>query len=143
MARFIAQIIPKPKTIFLVDGLGAFATASILFLVQGQFQDYFGMPSEILSLLSIIAFTFTVYSILCFLFLKKNWGIFLKAIMTANLLYCYLTTSLLIHHRFMLTNMGLIYFIAEIVVIGGLVFIESQTLLLGNQKKGKIGIEKK
>jgi hypothetical protein len=121
MARFIAQFIRKPKAIFLVDGLGAFATASILFLVQWRFREHFGMPREIISLLSIIAFTFAVYSILCFLFLKRNWGIFLMAIVIANLLYCCLT-------------IGLIYFLAEIAVIVGLVFVELQILKLINQK---------
>jgi hypothetical protein len=143
MPKIFALFAQKPKTIFLVDGLGALGTASLLLLVLIKFQKYFGMPSETLSLLSIIAFTFTAYSILCFLFLKKNWGMFLKAIMIANLFYCCLTTGLLIHYRSLLTNMGLTYFIAEIVVIGGLLFVESQTLVLGNQKKGKIRIEKK
>jgi hypothetical protein len=134
MVRFFDQFIPKPKAIFLVDGLGAFFTASFLFLVLIKFQEYFGMPSEILSLLSITAFTFATYSILCFLFLKKNWGIFLKAIMVANLLYCCLTMGLVIYYHSALTTIGLTYFIAEIAVIVGLVLVELQTFKLINQK---------
>ena len=134
MLRIFTQSILKPKTIFLVDGLGAFATASILFIVQWRFQEYFGMPEERLSLLSMIAIAFAVYSFSCFLFLNRNWRIFLKAIMTANLLYCCLTTGLGIYYYSTLSIVGLTYFLAEIAVIVGLVYIEFQTLKMGIQK---------
>lgn len=134
MLRTSTQLILKPKTIFLVDGLGALATASILFLVQWRFQEYFGMSQEILSLLSLIAFAFAVFSIYCFLFLNRDWPIFLKTIMTANLLYCCLTTGLIIYYYSTLTIVGLTYFLAEIAVIAGLVYIEFQRLKIGNQK---------
>ncbi|NOS55771.1 MAG: hypothetical protein HOP37_05870 [Cyclobacteriaceae bacterium] len=134
MLRIFTQSILKPKTIFLVDGLGAFATASILFVMQWRFQEYFGMPQEILSVLSMIAVAFAVYSISCFFFQSRNWRIFLKTIMTANLLYCCLTTGLVIYYYSTLTILGLTYFLAEISVIAGLVYIEFQTLKIGNQK---------
>jgi hypothetical protein len=134
MSPIFVQFIQKPNAIFLVDGLGAFATASILFLVQWQFQEYFGMPEERLSLLSMIAIAFAVYSFSCFLFQNRNWRIFLKAIMTANLLYCCLTIGLVIHYYSTLSIVGLTYFLAEIAVIVGLVYIEFQTLKMGIQK---------
>lgn len=134
MPKFSAQFARKPKTIFLVDGLGALVTASLLFLVLMKFQEYFGMPPGILSILSIIALTFAVYSIFCFLFLTMNWGIFLKAIMIANLLYCCMTMGLVIYYHSVLTTIGLTYFLAEISIIAGLVFVELQTFKLINQK---------
>jgi hypothetical protein len=134
MSPIFVQFIRKPKVIFLVDALGAFATASILFLAQWQFQEYFGMPEERLSVLSMIAFTFAVYSFSCFLFLNRNWRIFLKAIITANLLYCCLTTGLVIYYYSTLAILGLTYFLAEIAVIVGLVYIEFQTLKMGIEK---------
>jgi hypothetical protein len=134
MARFFAQFIQKPKTIFLVDGVGALITASILFLVALKFQVYFSIPREILSSLSIIAYSFATYSILCFLFLKKDWGIFLKAIMITNLLYCCLTMGLVIYYHSVLTTIGLTYFLAEIAVIAGLVFVELKIFKLINPK---------
>ena len=134
MSKYFAQFIIKPKAIFLVDGLGAFATASILFLVQWKFQEYFGMPPQILSVLSIIAFAFALYSISCFLFLNMQWRIFLKTILTANLLYCCLTIGLVINYHSIVTNIGRAYFLVEVAVIAALVYIEFQTLKLGNQK---------
>jgi hypothetical protein len=136
MPKISAQFARKPKTIFLVDGLGAFVTSSLLFLVLMKFQEYFGMPSEVLSLLSVIAFIFSIYSILCFLFLKENWGLFLKVIMVANLLYCFLSIGIVIYYYSVLTAFGLTYFLVEIAVVVGLVLIESQTLTRVNQRKG-------
>ena len=133
MLRTSTQLILKPKTIFLVDGLGALATASILFLVQWRFQEYFGMSQEILSLLSLIAFAFAVFSIYCFLFLNRDWPIFLKTIMIANLLYCCLTIGLVITYYSIVTNIGRGYFLAEVAVIVALVYMEFQTLKLGNK----------
>jgi hypothetical protein len=134
MSPIFVQFIRKPKVIFLVDALGAFATASVLFLVQWRFREYFGMPREVLSLLSMIAFAFSVYSFSCFLFINRNWRIFLNAIMTANLLYCCLTTGLVIFYYSTLAILGLTYFLAEIAVIAGLVYIEFQTWKMGIQK---------
>ncbi len=136
MPRIFTQFILKPVTIFLLDGLGAFVTSSILFLVEWRFPEYFGMPPKILSLLSIIAFTFAAYSISCFLFLNKNWQLFLKTISIANLLYCCLTMGLVIYYHSILTTLGLTYFIAEIVFISALVFLEVQTLMHSNLKEG-------
>jgi hypothetical protein len=134
MSPIFVQFIRKPKVIFLVDALGAFATASVLFLVQWRFREYFGMPREVLSLLSMIAFAFSGYSFSCFLFINRNWRIFLNAIMTANLLYCCLTTGLVIFYYSTLAILGLTYFLAEIAVIAGLVYIEFQTWKMGIQK---------
>ena len=134
MSPIFVQFIRKPKVIFLVDALGPFATASVLFLVQWRFREYFGMPWEVLSLLSMIAFAFSVYSFSCFLFINRNWRIFLNAIMTANLLYCCLTTGLVIFYYSTLAILGLTYFLAEIAVIAGLVYIEFQTWKMGIQK---------
>lgn len=136
MSRIFTQLTLNPKKIFLIDGMGAFVTGSILFLARWKFYEYFGMPLEILSILSITAYVFAVYSLSCFLFLTKNWQPFLKSISIANLLYCCITMGLVFYCHSKLTTLGLTYFIAEIVVIVALVFIEVQTLMLSNLKEG-------
>lgn len=97
------------------------------------------MPHVILFLLSMIACTFAVYSISCFLFLNRNWRIFLKVIITANLLYCCITMALVIYYYSTLTIVGLTYFVAEIIVIVGLVLIELQVLKLTSYAKSHDG----
>jgi hypothetical protein len=60
--------------------------------------------------------------------LKDNWPPFLRMISTANLLYCCLTLGLVIYYFPVLTILGVVYFIAEIMVVCGLVFVELKTI---------------
>lgn len=85
------------------------------------------MPQTILMYLSGIAAIFCIYSATCFFTLKDHHARFLKAIGIANLLYCMLTLGLLIVYFHVLTIWAIPYFIVEILMIGGLVFIELKT----------------
>ena len=118
------QWILNPKRIFLLDGLGACLTAFLLGVVLTAFNEYIGMPQKTLNILALIALAFSAYSISCFFFIGNNWRLFLKIIATANLLYCCLTTTLVIYFYPQLTVFGVIYFLLEIVVVCGLVFFE-------------------
>ncbi len=128
MQQFFNKFALNPKRIFLIDGLGAFLTAFFLFAILRTFNEYFGMPIITLDILSIIAFFFCVYSLSCFLLLTKNWHFFLQPIIFANLLYCFLTSGLVIYYYQQLTNLGITYFLLEIVVVCGLVFFEINVL---------------
>lgn len=120
----IDRILIRPTKIFLLDSLGALLTTILIGVVLTNFQDYIGMPLDILFTLAGVALIFCVYSISCFVFLKKNWKPFLKAIAIANLLYCLATTVLIITFYPQLTILGLLYFIGEIIVIVVLVYFE-------------------
>ncbi|WMN12015.1 hypothetical protein QYS49_32085 [Marivirga salinae] len=117
-------LLDSPLKIFLLDAIGAIITALILGIVFTTFQEYIGMPREILISLSLIAVVFCIYSFSCFFMLKRNWKPFLKAIAIANLLYCVATTVLIIALSHQLTIVGLLYFMGEIIVIGFLVYFE-------------------
>ncbi|MDZ4680048.1 MAG: hypothetical protein SH848_08600 [Saprospiraceae bacterium] len=114
----------NPKRLFLLDGLGAFLTAFFLGVLLTKFNEYFGMPQKTLNILSVIALVFAFYSIFCFFFVGSNWRTFLKIIAAANLLYCCLTVVLVINFYSSLTFLGVSYFLLEIVVICGVVFVE-------------------
>lgn len=128
MEKILSQLTLKPKYIFLIDGLGAIITVVILFSVLRPFNEYVGIPQTTLTYLSLIGVFYFLYSITCFLLLKNNWQPFLRAISFANLLYCCLTIGVLICYYPSLTILGVAYFLAEIVVVCGLVFIELKTL---------------
>jgi hypothetical protein len=117
-------MVNKPKVLFLTDSLGAMVTAFLLFAVLRNFNKHIGMPETILVYLSLIAVSFCIYSITCFLFLKRNWVPFIKAISYVNLLYCAGTFGLLIAYHSVLTTLGIIYFWMEIAIICILVYIE-------------------
>jgi len=118
----------SPISLFLVDGLGALLTAFLLFVIMSAFNEYFGMPQRILLYLATTAAVFCLYSTTCFFLLKDHWQPFLKVIIGANLLYCCLTMGLVIYYYPGLTALGVSYFVAEIFVIIGLVFVELKTL---------------
>jgi hypothetical protein len=124
LRKAINYMANKPKTLFLTDSLGAMVTAFLLFVVLRRFNEYIGMPKTILVYLSVIAVSFCTYSTICFLFLKRNWIPFIRAISYVNLLYCVLTIGLLISYHSVLTTLGIIYFLVEIAIICVLVYIE-------------------
>lgn len=128
MKIIIDQFKLKPKILFLIDGLGALLTAFFLFVILRTFNEYFGMPQTTLTYLSLIAVIFCLYSITCFFLLSDNWKPFLRVISIANLLYCILTLGLVIYNYQSVTLLGITYFLAEIIVICGLVFVELKTI---------------
>jgi hypothetical protein len=91
---------------------------------MGQFNEYFGIPKTVLTYLSIIALCFCIYSYACFLFVKENWSIYFRLIGIANLLYSALTMGLVVKNYSLLTAIGTIYFLNEIVIICVLSYIE-------------------
>ena len=114
----------KPRALFLFDGLGAALTTFFLYFLLRPYYNYFGMSENILKYLSVIALVYGVYSISCFFLIKDNWSPFLRIIGIGNLLYCILTMTLLFAYCPSLTRLGLTYFIAEILIIGLLIFTE-------------------
>lgn len=117
---------PSLKTVFLVDGLGALLTATLLMAIVCPFNVHFGMPPEFLPLLSITALAFAAYSLSCYLFNASKK--FLLPIILANLTYCLLTLSLAIYFWHHLTFLGITYFLGEILIVIALISLELKTL---------------
>lgn len=82
------------------------------------------MPEEVLNYLSFTAICFGTYSAACFLFLKQRWTPFIRLIGVANLLYCVFTIALLIQYYSLLTLLGILYFLIEMVIICVLGYVE-------------------
>ena len=122
--KILDRFILNPKSLFLIDGLGAFLTAFLVGVILRKFEDNFGMPQKHLIILSILACIFAVYSMSCYFFVGKNWRTYLKIIAVANLMYCLLTAILVIVLYQQLTILGITYFIGEILIIIGLVYAE-------------------
>jgi hypothetical protein len=134
--QVISRLEKEPKKLFLIDSLGALLTAVLLHVVLKTYFEFFGVPIETLTLLSSFAAIFCVYSASCFLLLNSNWVPFIKAISFANLFYCIVTFGLVFIPSFKITLAGKIYFLAEIIVVIGLVLIELQVARSLKQKSG-------
>ena len=124
ISKIIKQLSSKPKTLFLIDSIGALTTVFFLYVVLRNFNEYFGMPITILNYLSAIAACLGIYSTICLVLIKENWIPFIMIISIANLLYCILTIGLIIFYHPKLSIFGTAYFIGEIAIIFGLIYIE-------------------
>lgn len=122
--KTIHYLTNKPKTIFLIDGLGAMLTTLLLFVVLRNFNEYFRVPKTILTFLSAISICFCLYSIACFFFLKANWTPFIRIISYANFFYCVLTVGLVITYNSVISTLGMVYFLVEVIIVCLLVYIE-------------------
>jgi len=120
----VKRLALKPKNVFLIDGVGAVVTAILLMAVLKPFNKYVGMPPNVLTSLSITAFIFAGYSFCCYLFLGNRLPKLLTPIIVANISYCVFTFALIIYFYNSLTLTGLIYFIAELLLIAFLVSME-------------------
>lgn len=133
--KIINYLAQKPRTLFLIDSLGALLTTILLFLVLRNFNDYIGIPKTVVTYLSAIALCFCIYSTICYFFLKSNWKPFLIGISIANLLYCILSILVIIFHYSQLTSIGKTYFFAEIIIICTLVYIEINVVIESRKRQ--------
>lgn len=120
------------KKLLLLDGVGALTTALLLSQVLARFEPLFGMPKNVVFILSGVAGCFALYSITCHLIIKNNFERYLKVIITANLIYCVATCGLVIFHIQTLTWFGIAYFSGEIIIISMLVLAEYRKIKLGS-----------
>ncbi len=114
----------EPKSWFLLDGLGALLSVFLLGVVLVKLESIVGMPKHTLYFLAGIPCVFALYDLVCYKLADKNWRTLLRIIAIGNLVYCFISIGLLIRHFHLLTNLGLIYFILEILVLIILVYLE-------------------
>lgn len=124
LEKFTANV----KQVFLLDSIGASLTAVLLVIMLGSFNVYVGMPEKTLYLLLLAATLLAIYSFSCYRFLSTKSKPYLKAIIIANIVYSCLTIGFVILHYPKLSVFGVIYFVGEMFLIGGVIFLEITTL---------------
>lgn len=106
-----------PRSLFLIDGIGALISAFLLGVVLVQFHPLFGMPVNALYILAAFPVGFAVYDAICYWGIKQSFGPFLKGIALINIGYCGLSVSFLSQHHESLTTLGWCYFIGELLIV--------------------------
>jgi len=124
MKKLLEHFTENPKKLLLIDSVGALMSAFSLFVIVRQFNEYFGMPQHILTYLSVIAVSFSIYSAACYFLLKERLKPYIRIIGIANIVYCASTLALLITFHSLLTVLGIAYFSIEILIICGLSYVE-------------------
>lgn len=121
----------KPKTLFLIDAIGAVISSTAIGLGVFYLNDLLGMPKMILTILAFIPILYFFYSFTNYLKAKKieNLRNQLKTIAFANLIYSVLTLTLLFYYFSKLTVLELTYFILEIIILIILSIVELKTAI--------------
>ncbi len=117
------------RQLFLLDGIGALLTASLLVGLLGNCEGFFGVPRQQLYVLAAIAGIFALYSLTCYVVSPVNWRLFLRIIAFANLAYCVFTLVIVFFFSANATAWGMAYFIGEAMIVGGLVFWELRKVM--------------
>lgn len=118
----------NPKKLFLIDGCGAILSAIILGIIMPQFVTLFGIPKSTLYFLATLPCLFAIYDFYCYFKINKNFKKYIKAIAYVNIIYCCLSILLAIHHIQVITNLGWVYIIIEILIVFMLAMIEIHAL---------------
>lgn len=114
----------KLKNLFLLDGLGAILSAFLLGIVLVKLESYFGIPKKALYILAALPCLFMIYDFFCYYKIERNLAKYLKGIAIVNLLYCCLSIGMAIYHQEVISSLGWIYLIVEIIVVMILAIIE-------------------
>lgn len=132
MKTLIQKLVSTPYRIFLVDGLGALLSSALLLLLIAPFETYFGMPQQIVFILGAVAFVLMSYSFTCYSIKSAKWRTHLKFIIAANIVYAFITITLVFIYFDQLTSLGLLYFLLELFVLMVLVYLELQVHSITN-----------
>lgn len=111
------------KTIFLLDGFGAFLSLITTVILLVYFSHWLGMSQEILGLLGLAGFVFSIYSLSCYFFVKTKFSNFLMGLICANSVYAVSTLCLAFFYS-ELTVFGKLYLAIDFLILLGLVALE-------------------
>lgn len=128
ITTLIEELSARPRRLFLIDGLGACLTMLLLFVLGAGKVIRFGVPHGVMICLASIAGVYAYFSLSRYFYFNGKWQKELKGIILFNLGYCVVTAGLLVYYTNAVTSLGWIYFIAEIIVMLGLVVLEWKVL---------------
>ena len=116
------------KKIFLLDGLGALVSLIMLGLVLPSYQKFIGLPIECLGQLAVFALVFFINSLAAYFITKTINNFWLKLVILGNSLYFCFSLWVVVGHFSELTVLGIFYFVAELMILGILIFYEWRIL---------------
>ncbi len=117
------------KNIFLFDGWGAALSVFMHGMVLPFLSEYIGLPKSVHYLLALFPFIYLCNSFFCYFKVNHNKPIWLQIVISGNLLYCLITSCVIIKYWPSLKNYGFIYFLLDYLAIFFVVYIEFRVLL--------------
>lgn len=116
----------KSANILLFDAVGALVSAFFLGVVLVYLEEWIGIPVDVLYVLASVPVLLFILDLIFYIWFKYQWKKLIRVIAMANLIYAIISAGLLIIHAGVLEPLGWIYFIAEILILIGMVKIEFQ-----------------
>lgn len=124
MISFLKNLNSKPRTLFIIDGLGALVSAFFIGFVLVKFQPFIGLSKSTLYFLAVFPIILIVYNVY-FYFRNPIKVLFcLKIIAFLNLFYCFLSIAIILYNYNSITKLGLLYFGLEILMLILLIRLE-------------------
>lgn len=111
------------RNVFLMDGVGAVASALFTGLLLPKFSLFLGINSSLLKTLALVPASYAVYSLSCYFIIKNIKPWMLLTIICGNLFYCLVSLSLILF-RERITWRAQVLLAIEIAVILFVVFLE-------------------
>jgi hypothetical protein len=118
----------KRRIVFLVDGIGAFLSASVLLILLIFFQKETGIPPALLKTLIVIAVIYFCFAMFCYFVIQEAAAKMLKVLIVLNLLYCAANPAIVFFFWNELTLIGKLYLLFESMVLLILVLFEKKQL---------------
>ena len=121
------SVVPLHRKLFLIDAIGALVSAVMLGVVLAHWQPLIGLSTQTLYFLAALPCLFMIHSYYRYLTAIDTWRKPLQIVAIANLLYCALTSGLMIYHKNILTELGILYFMMEIIIVMTLSILQLKT----------------
>lgn len=113
-----------PRTLFLMDGIGAGISAFILGVLWGRFPSLLGFPQTTLYVLALIPCFFMLYDGLQYFKKSNPSAVAVKSIAYMNGAYCIFSLLCCLFYYDTLTTLGFLYLFMEIVLVITIAYVE-------------------
>lgn len=111
------------RTIFLLDGIGAFVSLTVTGLILPHFSEILGLSKHLIYILAIFPAIYMFYSLSCYVLTKTTKPWMLLTIILGNLIYCLVSGSLILLIE-TLTFPGKSLLFGEILIILSVIALE-------------------
>jgi hypothetical protein len=125
--QIASSLIKNPKQLFMIDGIGALVSATLLGIFLPQFESIFGIPISALYWLAIFPCLFAFYDFYCYFWIKTKVTKYLTGLAAINVMYCVLSIIVAYYHHNSITTFGWLYILMEITVVLLLANLEYST----------------
>ena len=124
MKSIFDTLLRQPRRLFLFDGLGALVSAFFLGVIFVRYPQLSGMPLPTLRILASLPAIFLLFDAYCFFNKLPRIAPFLRTIALLNGGYLLLSLYFLYQHAPLLSTLGWVYFISELLIISLIIGIE-------------------